>query len=81
MTINLTNSTLLKTQAYIDGQWIEGDNNDTFDVLNPATGEVLAQWSVSVWMKPEERLKSPIERCPYGDKNRQRTRPIITSLV
>jgi len=42
MTINLTNSTLLKTQAYIDGQWIEGDNNDTFDVLNPATGEVLA---------------------------------------
>ena len=42
MTINLTNSTLLKTQAYIDGQWIEGDSKETFDVLNPATGEVLA---------------------------------------
>ena len=42
MTIELSNSSLLKTQGYIDGQWVQGDNSKTFQVLNPANGEVLA---------------------------------------
>ncbi len=33
---------LLRTQAWIDGQWVDADSGKTFDVLNPATGEVLA---------------------------------------
>ncbi len=33
---------LLATRAYIDGQWVEGDNG-TFDVTNPARGDVIAQ--------------------------------------
>ncbi|MCO4758302.1 MAG: NAD-dependent succinate-semialdehyde dehydrogenase [Oceanospirillaceae bacterium] len=42
MSIQLKDSGLLKTQAYIDGQWVAGDNGATFDVHNPATGELLA---------------------------------------
>lgn len=42
MTLELSNSNLLKTQGYIGGQWVQGDNNKTFQVLNPANGEVLA---------------------------------------
>lgn len=42
MTIELSNSNLLKTQGHIDGQWLQGDNNKTFQILNPANGEVLA---------------------------------------
>lgn len=42
MTIQLKDSTLLKTQAYIDGQWVDGDKGETFAVTNPATGEHLA---------------------------------------
>jgi len=34
---------LLKTQAYIDGQWIDADGAETFAVLNPATREVVAE--------------------------------------
>lgn len=42
MTIQLKDTTLLKTQAYIDGQWVDGDKGETFAVTNPATGEHLA---------------------------------------
>ncbi len=33
---------LLQAQAYIDGHWADADSGETFDVTNPATGEVLA---------------------------------------
>lgn len=33
---------LLRHQAYIDGRWIDADDGATFEVTDPATGEVLA---------------------------------------
>lgn len=33
---------LLETRGYVGGEWIEGDNG-TFDVTNPARGDVIAQ--------------------------------------
>ncbi|MBY5916108.1 NAD-dependent succinate-semialdehyde dehydrogenase [Rhizobium leguminosarum] len=35
-------SPLLRDAGYIDGVWTPGDATRTFDVLNPATGELLA---------------------------------------
>ncbi|MGM5057622.1 MULTISPECIES: NAD-dependent succinate-semialdehyde dehydrogenase [Rhizobium] len=35
-------SPLLRDAGYIDGVWTSGDATRTFDVLNPATGELLA---------------------------------------
>ncbi|MGA9572689.1 MAG: NAD-dependent succinate-semialdehyde dehydrogenase [Lysobacterales bacterium] len=43
MGISLTDDRLLKTGAYIDGQWTASDEGATLDVLNPATGEVIAR--------------------------------------
>ncbi|MEJ2044906.1 MAG: NAD-dependent succinate-semialdehyde dehydrogenase [Reinekea sp.] len=43
MSITLTNSSLLKTQAFINGHWLDADSGETFDVINPATGEVIAK--------------------------------------
>lgn len=34
---------LFKTQAFIDGQWQDSDGKSTFDVVNPATGHVIAE--------------------------------------
>ena len=42
MTLKISNQDLLKTQAYIDGKWCDSDSGDTFDVTNPANGEVVA---------------------------------------
>ena len=33
---------LLQRQAYVDGKWVDADSGETFPVLNPATGEVVA---------------------------------------
>ncbi|MBN7798131.1 succinate-semialdehyde dehydrogenase [Parahaliea mediterranea] len=43
MKLSLSDPSLLKTQAYIDGQWVDADSGDTFAVNNPATGEEIAQ--------------------------------------
>ena len=43
MGIFLTDKSLLKTGAYINGQWVDSDTGSTLDVTNPATGEVIAK--------------------------------------
>ncbi|WGW04427.1 NAD-dependent succinate-semialdehyde dehydrogenase [Tropicibacter oceani] len=37
----LKDPSLLETRSYVNGQWIDGDG--TFDVTNPARGDVIAQ--------------------------------------
>lgn len=41
MRMKLNNQKLLTGKAYINGQWIDGSKS--FDVTNPATGEVIAE--------------------------------------
>jgi len=40
--MQLNNPDLFRQQAYINGQWVDADSGNTFEVTNPATGEVLA---------------------------------------
>ncbi len=40
--MDLQDPTLLRTQAYIGGEWIDADSGATFDVTDPATGDVVA---------------------------------------
>ncbi|WP_339813860.1 NAD-dependent succinate-semialdehyde dehydrogenase [uncultured Imperialibacter sp.] len=35
-------SKLIRTESYVNGQWVRAASGKTFDVTNPATGEVLA---------------------------------------
>lgn len=36
-------SSLVQTRAFIDGKWCDADTQKTFAVINPATGELVAQ--------------------------------------
>lgn len=38
----LSDKKLLRTQAYINGQWVDAENGDSIAVINPATGEKIA---------------------------------------
>jgi succinate-semialdehyde dehydrogenase/glutarate-semialdehyde dehydrogenase len=40
--MKLSDTALLKTQAYINGRWVDADSGDTLPVTNPATGETIA---------------------------------------
>jgi succinate-semialdehyde dehydrogenase/glutarate-semialdehyde dehydrogenase len=42
MNLGLKDPTLLRTQAYIDGEWVDADDGATLDVVNPASGEIVA---------------------------------------
>lgn len=39
----LKDSTLLRYQSFIGGEWVDADNGKTFPVLNPANHDILAQ--------------------------------------
>lgn len=41
--MQLKDPTLLKQQCWLNGQWVSADSGKTFDVTDPATGEVLAK--------------------------------------
>jgi len=41
--MQLSDHNLLRTRAYIDGQWVDGDGAATFPVIDPATGEAIAE--------------------------------------
>lgn len=41
--LNLNDSALLKTQSYINGQWLDASSGDSFAVTDPATGEIIAR--------------------------------------
>lgn len=40
--LDLNDAGLLRTQNFIDGQWINADDNSTFEVSNPANGGIVA---------------------------------------
>jgi succinate-semialdehyde dehydrogenase/glutarate-semialdehyde dehydrogenase len=39
----LSDPSLLKTQAYINGEWVDADDSATFKVYNPSSHEVVAE--------------------------------------
>lgn len=41
--MNLNNPQLLRHQAYIDGQWLDADDESTITVVNPSTASVVGQ--------------------------------------
>jgi succinate-semialdehyde dehydrogenase/glutarate-semialdehyde dehydrogenase len=43
MQLELSDPGLLKTQAYINGQWVDADDGSRFAVTNPANGELVAE--------------------------------------
>ena len=43
MSLQLSNPSLLQTQAYINGQWVDADDGATVAVTNPATGATIAE--------------------------------------
>ena len=41
--MQISDQGLLKTQAYIDGRWVDSDSGERLPVLNPASGQAIAQ--------------------------------------
>lgn len=47
-----------KVRNYINGEWVESVSSDIVDVLNPATGEILAKLPLSTKKETEQAIES-----------------------
>ena len=41
--MQISDQSLLRAQAYIDGKWSDADSGETFPVINPANGETIVE--------------------------------------
>ena len=65
MNIKITDAELYKTGAYINGQWIVSDDQSTYSVTNPATGEIIANVA-RCGTKETNRAIEAAEAARYG---------------
>ncbi|MBK81964.1 MAG: succinate-semialdehyde dehydrogenase (NADP(+)) [Gammaproteobacteria bacterium] len=63
--MNLKDPSLLKTQAYIDGEWVDADDGSTNKIMNPSTGEVIAEVA-RCGARETERAVDAAERAQKG---------------
>lgn len=56
--MQLTDPSLLKNCAYINGEWIKSDNNQCFAVNNPATGDLITNVESMSATQTEQAISS-----------------------
>ena len=73
MALELSDAGLLRTEAYINGEWVSADDGARLDVLNPATGEVIT--SVAKVVRPRRVVLSMPQKLPWpnGAKCQQKS--------
>ncbi len=62
--ITLENPALLRTQAYINGDWVEADSGKKFEVLNPATQKIITQVADLEAFETQKAITAAAEAFP-----------------
>ena len=73
MTLSLSDPSLLKNQAYINGEWVDADNGATFPVTNPADGSLItevAKMGAAETARPAPRPHGPLQALSIGKHSR-----------
>ena len=61
--------TMVKTvKNYINGEWVEASTNETKEVFNPATGEVIAHVPISTKEDVDRAVQAAKEAFASGRK-------------
>jgi succinate-semialdehyde dehydrogenase/glutarate-semialdehyde dehydrogenase len=82
MTLKLNDSSLIKSQAYINGQWVDADSGETLAVTNPATGEVLTQVAKCGTAETRRMIEGSRNSAKgLGQDHSQRARHSVAQLV
>jgi len=72
--LKLTDSRLLKSDAFVDGAWKAADSGARFDVLNPATGEVIAAVADSAEGETRRAIEAAARAFPAWRKKTAKER-------
>lgn len=79
--LKLNKPELLKSQAYIDGQWLDADSGETLDVTNPATGELITTVPLMGTAETERAIKAAdVALVAWRDKTAKERSNILRKL-
>ena len=74
---NLKNPSLLRTSAFVGGEWLETTSGGLFDVTDPATGAVLASVSACGEAEVEASVRAADEAQKEWAKTTGKERSIV----
>ena len=77
MTIDLSDKTLLKTGAYVDGHWIDADDGSTYPVENPANGKVIAHVAQCGTAETRRAIEAAANALPAWQKKTAKERAAL----
>ncbi|MCB1532430.1 MAG: NAD-dependent succinate-semialdehyde dehydrogenase [Alphaproteobacteria bacterium] len=72
-----TSEQLLKTQAYIDGQWVDASGKATYDVTNPADGSVVGSVPAMGKDETEKAIEAANKAFPAWAAKSAKERAVI----
>ena len=75
--LQLKDPSLLRQQAYINGQWVDADNGATVAVTNPATGEQIGSVPVMGAAETRRAIEAANAAWPAWRKKTARERALI----
>ncbi len=75
--MQITNKALLKTQAYINGQWVDSDKGETYPVNNPANGALIAKCASCGTMETRRAIEAAEAAMPAWRKRSAKDRAAI----
>ena len=80
MAINPNDPGLLKQQAFLNGQWVDADQGDSFEVINPAAGESISVASMGA-DETAGQLMQPVRRWRCGLTSRPKSARLFCKVV
>ena len=75
--MQLSDKSLFKTRAYINGEWVDGDGGATFPVIDPATGEAIAEVSSCGTAETRRAIEAAAAALPAWRKRSVKDRASI----
>jgi succinate-semialdehyde dehydrogenase / glutarate-semialdehyde dehydrogenase len=73
----LADPTLLKTQGYINGAWVDADDQRTYAIDNPGTGAIIAQAPRMGANETNRAIQAAADAFPMWSKTPAKTRGAI----
>jgi succinate-semialdehyde dehydrogenase/glutarate-semialdehyde dehydrogenase len=77
VSIEIADKALLKSRAYIDGEWVDSDNGGTVAVGNPATGEVIAEVASCGTAETRRAIEAAGKAMPAWRRKSAKERAVI----
>ena len=75
--MQLSDKTIFKTRAYINGEWVDGEGGATFPVIDPATGEAIAEVSSCGTAETRRAIEAAAAALPAWRKRSVKDRASI----